>query len=326
MTQHACGAALAVAAILAVVWTLPAPAAGQELPRTPWGDPDLQGIWSNTTTTPLQRPEELAGRTTLTDEERAERDAERARNADRPPPPGQTGAYNSFWFERGFTGEQTSLVVDPPSGLLPPLTPPAAARADAIHAVRYSDQRDWTTDFHLYDRCLTRGLPGGMMPGFYNHNYNILQTPDHVVIQVEMIHDSRIIPLDGRPRINPSIQQWLGSSRGRWEGDTLVVETTNLSAKADEQRVEMANVVFGISEHARIVERFTRVDADNIDYRITVIDPTVYQSAWTAAIPMAAIEGPLFEYACHEGNYALHNMLTGARADEAAAAAAAAGK
>ncbi|MCE2543251.1 MAG: hypothetical protein J4F30_07435 [Acidobacteria bacterium] len=317
MKSHFRRTACMVAALIAVGMVLPVAAAGQDLPRTPWGDPDLQGIWSNTTTTPLQRPEELADRTTLTDEERAERDAERAANADRPPPPGQTGAYNSFWFERGFTGEQTSLVVDPPSGQLPPLTPPAAARAEAIHTVRYSDRRDWTTDFHLYDRCLTRALPGSMMPGFYNHNYNILQTPDHVVIQVEMIHDSRIVPLDGRPQIDPSIQQWLGSSRGRWEGDTLVVETTNLSAKANEQRVEMANVVFGIGENARLVERFTR-----IDYQVTVHDPTTYQSAWTVSMPMVAIEGPLFEYACHEGNYALRNMLSGARADEAAAAAA----
>ena len=315
---------LTTAALVAAVAAAAVPLAAQELPRTPWGHPDLQGVWSNTTTTPLQRPEELAGRTTLTDEERAERDAERERNADRPPPPGQTGAYNSFWFERGVTGEQTSLVVDPPSGMLPDLTPASAARAAAIHAVRYSDRRDWTTDFHLYDRCITRGLPGGMMPGFYNHNYNIMQTPDYVVLQVEMIHDSRIIPLDGRPHLDPSIQQWLGSSRGRWEGDTLVVETTNLSAKANEQRVDMANVVFGIGEHARIVERFTRLDDDSLDYRVTVIDPTTYQTEWTAAIPMVAIEGPLFEYACHEGNYALRNMLSGARADEAAAAAAAA--
>ena len=323
MTYLTFRAAYASAVFVAAVLLMAGPAAGQELPRTAWGDPDLQGIWSNTTTTPLQRPEELAGRETLTDEERAERDAERAANADQPPPPGQTGAYNSFWFERGFTGEQTALIVDPPSGLLPPLTPPAAALADEIHTVRYSDRRDWTTDFHLYDRCLTRALPGSMMPGFYNHNYNIMQTPDHVVIQVEMIHDVRIIPLDGRPHIDPSIQQWLGNSRGRWEGDTLVVETSNLSAKANEQRVEMANVVFGIGENARIVERFTRLNADTIDYRITVIDPTTYQSDWTAAIPMVAIEGPLFEYACHEGNYALRNMLSGARADEAAAAAAA---
>ena len=253
-------AACVTAFLLVAGLLLPGSTAGQDSARTPWGDPDLQGIWSNTTTTPLQRPEELAGRDTL---------------------------------------------------------------ADEIHTVRYSDRRDWTTDFHLYDRCLTRALPGSMMPGFYNHNYNILQTPDYVAIQVEMIHDVRIIPLDGRPHIDPSIQQWLGSSRGCWEGDTLVVETSNLSAKANEQRVEMANVVFGIGENARIVERFTRLDADTIDYRVTVHDPTTYQSAWTASIPMTAIEGALFEYACHEGNYALRNMLSGARADEAAVVAAA---
>jgi hypothetical protein len=164
-----------------------------------------------------------------------------------------------------------------------------------------------------------------MMPGFYNHNYNIMQTPDYVVIYVEMIHDARIIPLDGRPHLSPHVRQWLGSSRGRWEGDTLVVETTNLSEKAHEQRVEMANVVFGISEHVQIVERFTRTSEDTIDYRFTITDPTTYQRAWTAAIPMAAIEGPLFEYACHEGNYAVPNMLRGARADERAASAAVSG-
>ena len=155
------------------------------------------------------------------------------------------------------------------------------------------------------------------MPGFYNHNYNILQTSDYVVIQVEMIHDTRVIPLDGRSHISPTIRQWLGNSRGHWEGDTLVVETMNFTEKAREQRVEMANVVFGISEHMRLIERFTRVDTDTIDYQFTVVDPTTYTKPWTAAIPMTAIEGPLFEYACHEGNYALPNMLRGARADEA---------
>ena len=293
--------------------------AGQEGPRTLWGDPDLRGIWTNTTTTPLQRPDDLAGQDVLTDEDRVARDEERARNADRPPEPGQTGAYNDFWFERGRLSTQTSLIVDPADGQLPPLTPKAMALSETIRAGRYGPTRDDVDDFHLYDRCLTRAMPGMMMPGFYNHNYNIMQTPDYVVVNVEMIHDARIIPLDGRPHIAPSIRQWLGDSRGHWEGDTLVVETTNLTEKAHEQRVEMANVVFGISEHVRLVERFTRVDADTIDYQFTVTDPTTYATPWTASIPMTAIEGPLFEYACHEGNYALPNMLRGARADEAAA-------
>jgi hypothetical protein len=146
-----------------------------------------------------------------------------------------------------------------------------------------------------------------------------LQTADYVAVYVEMIHDARIIPLDGHAHISPAIHQWLGDSRGHWEGETLVVETTNLSEKAHEQRVEMLNVVFGVSEHMVLVERFTRVDADTIDYQFTVTDPTTYTAPWTVSIPMTATEGPLFEYACHEGNYALPNMLRGARADEAAA-------
>lgn len=291
---------------------------GQEVPRTPWGDPDLQGIWTNTTTTPLQRPDELAGRDVLTDEERVTRDEESARNADQPPPPGETGAYNDFWFERGRLSTRTSLIVNPADGKLPSLTPRASALAETIRARRYGP-KDSVDAFHLYDRCITRALPGGMMPGFYNHNYNIMQTPDYVVVYVEMIHDARIIPLDGRSHVASSIRQWLGDSRGHWDGDTLVVETTNFNEKAHEQRVEMANVVFGISEHMHLVERFTRVDADTIDYEFTVTDPTTYTAPWTASIPMAAIEGPLFEYACHEGNYAVPNMLRGARSAESAA-------
>ena len=302
---------------VAVAVLVPMPVATQDLPRTAWGDADFRGIWTNRTTTPLERPDDLVGQEVLTDEERTARDEERARNADRPPPPGQTGAYNDFWFEWGTLSARTSLIVDPVDGKLPAFTPTASDQAETIRVRRYSSERDSVDSFHLYDRCLTRAMPGSMMPGFYNHNYNILQTPDYVVIQVEMIHDTRIIPLDGRSHISPTIRQWLGNSRGHWEGDTLVVETTNFTEKAREQRVEMANVVFGISEHMRLVERFTRVDTDTIDYQFTVVDPTTYTKPWTAAIPMTAIEGPLFEYACHEGNYALPNMLRGARADEA---------
>ena len=176
---------------------------GQDLPRTPWGDPDLQGIWTNTTTTPLERPEELAGRDELTDEERVARDEERARNADRPPPPGQTGAYNDFWFERGLQSNRTSLIVEPADGLIPAYTPPAAARAARIHELRYGPTRDWVDSFHLYDRCLTRAMPGLMMPGFYNHNYNIMQTPDYVVVYVEI-----------DPRRAPSFRS-MGGTRSR---------------------------------------------------------------------------------------------------------------
>ena len=151
-------------------------------------------------------------------------------------------------------------------------------------------------------------MPGAMMPGFYNHNYQILQTPGYVVILVEMIHDARIIPLDGRPHANQEIRQWLGDSRGRWDGNTLVVETTNLTNVNGR-----ALTVFGGSETTHLVERFTRVDETTIDYQFTLTDPTEYAQPWTAAIPMTTLEGVLFEYACHEGNYGLENILAGAR-------------
>ena len=154
-----------------------------------------------------------------------------------------------------------------------------------------------------------------MMPGFYNHNYQIFQTPDYVVVLVEMIHDARIIPLDGRPHAGSGIKQWLGDSRGWWEGDTLVVETRNLTSKAPERR----RTTFGSGRHTTIIERFTRTAADTIDYRMTITDPTEYSTPWTAAIPMTALGGHLYEYACHEGNYAMENILSGARAEERAA-------
>ena len=304
-------------AAAALAFLLSAPAAAQDAFRTPWGDPDLQGSWTNTTTTPLERPDELAGRARLTAEERAELDAEAIRNADRPPPPGSTGAYNNFWFERGVRTEQTSWIVDPPDGRLPPITAREQARMDALAVVRGADAYPTTwEDVNIYERCITRGMPGTMMPGFYNHNYLILQTPGYVVLRAEMIHDTRVIPLDGRPHVDPSIHLWLGDSRGYWEGDTLVVETTNLTDKVFERR--FSNTVYGTGRHMRLVERFTRVDADTIDYRFTVSDPTTFERPWTAATPMAALDGPLFEYACHEGNYAIVNMLSGARARERA--------
>ena len=294
---------------------------GAETGRTPWGDPDLQGFWSNTTTTPMERPGEYEGRAALTDEERAELDARAAGNRDREPPPGSTGAYNSFWVESGKRSTQTSLVVDPPDGQLPALTDRVRERDAAVAASRNAAP-DSYTDLNLYDRCITRGLPGAMIPGFYNHNYQILQTQDHVVILVEMIHDARIIPLDGRSHTPSGVGQWLGDSRARWEGDTLVVETTNFSPKADERAVSGAlHLVLAAGEQLHLVERFTRIDAETIDYQFTVTDPQTYQTSWTASIPMSRIEGPLYEYACHEGNYGLSNILAGARNAERDAAA-----
>ena len=322
MRQRWLGRFIAPAAGAALLALAPVPAQAQDPAafRTPWGDPDLQGSWTNTTTTPLERPDELTGRDRLTAGERAELDAEAVRNADRPPPPGSTGAYNNFWFERGVRTEQTAWVVDPPDGRLPPITAKERGRMAALAVVRDADEYPTTwEDVNIYERCITRGMPGTMMPGFYNHNYLILQTPGYVVIRAEMVHDTRVIPLDGRPHIDPSIPQWLGDSRGYWDGDTLVVETTNLTDKVFERR--FSNTVYGTGRHMHLVERFTRVDADTIDYRFTVTDPTTFQRSWTASTPMVTLDGPLFEYACHEGNYAMVNMLSGARARARAAAA-----
>jgi hypothetical protein len=284
------------------------------VPRTPWGHPDLQGTWTNATTTPLERPAAMSGKDVLTDEERRALDARAAANADRPPRPGDTGAYNSFWMETGLALNRTSLIVDPADGRLPPLTAEAKRREDALEAARREPPGSWE-DLNLFERCITRGMPGAMMPGFYNHNYQILQTPDHVAFNVEM-SAYRIVPLDRRPHISSGIRQWLGDSRAHWEGDTLVVETTNLTDRVHERR--RSNTVFGGSGQMTLVERFTRTDADTIDYRFTVTDPAVFTRPWTAAIPMRKIPGPIYEYACHEGNYALPNILRGAREVEKA--------
>ena len=270
----------------------------------------------------MERPEDLGGKEVYTEEQRVELDEEAARNVDRPPRPGCTGAYNSFWMERGKRSERTSLVVDPVDGRAP-YTPAERTKADAfaaaINAVGAADS--WE-DRNLYERCITRGMPGAMMPGFYNHNYQILQAPGCVVLVVEMIHDARIIPLDGRTHIPESIGQWLGNSRGRWEGDTLVVETTNFTGRVTDRGL----TVFGTGKDAHLVERFRRVDADTIDYQFTVNDSTAFTRPWTADIPMTRTEGPIFEYACHEGNYGLGNILAGARAAEKTAEAASSSK
>ncbi|MCY4075944.1 MAG: hypothetical protein OXH04_11005 [Acidobacteria bacterium] len=329
MTQRHLVAALLVTALAVGVPTGVAgqppagEAGGSAALRTAWGDPDLQGRWTNTTTTPLERPADLAERDFLTDEERAARDeagdvAREQRGID--PGTGETGSYNNFWVERGVRMARTSLIVDPPDGRLPPLTPAEAERRPGREAYR-SRVPAGPEDRNLYERCISRSLPGAMLPGFYNHNYQIFQAPGYVVILVEMVHDARIVPLDGRPHADPRIRQWLGDSRGRWEGDTLVVETTNLIPVNGR-----ALTVFGAGEATEIVERFTRLDDGTLDYRVTVSDPTEYTRPWTASIPMASLDGLLYEYACHEGNYGLENILAGARAEETRAGAGAASR
>jgi hypothetical protein len=288
-------------------------------PHTPYGQPDLQGIWSNATITPFERPTELAGKAYFTEAEAAEYEKKVVQegNRDRRGRDVETdlkGAYNEAWFDRGskvVPTLRTSLVVDPPDGKIPPLTPEAQRAAAAREKIA---QRlpEGPEDFPLLVRCLvwpTVGPP--MLPTAYNNNYQILQGPKYVAILTEMIHDVRIIPLDGRPHLPPGVRQWLGDSRGKWEGNTLVVDTTNFTAQTH---------FSGSDENLHLVERFTRTDENTILYEFTVDDPTAFTRPWKGEVPFTKAPGPLYEYACHEGNYSMENMLRGARAQEKAAA------
>jgi hypothetical protein len=302
-------------------------AAKWEQPKTPWGDPDLQGVWNNVTGTPLERSAELKDKAQLTKEEAAayeKRISDLIAAREATPVKDQsvferTGYSAAVWFETGYglTENRTSLLVRPEDGRLPPLTPEAQKILPTLahpFAGQGGDQStaDHPEDRGPYERCITRGLPGAMMPGFYNHNYQIFQTPGYVVISVEMIHDARIIPVDGRSHVGTGIKQWLGDSRGRWEGNTLVVETTNFR----DIGARRETTVFGTTERGRVIERFTRLGPDLVDYQVTVEDPAWYTQSWTASIPMRKAQGPIYEYACHEGNYGLPNILAGRRQEE----------
>ena len=293
--------------------------AGYTPPATVWGHPDLQGTWNNGTETPLERPDVYKGRTTLTDEEIAERRHAISRavygTRESRVDGGGTGWYDEYWNEPGLTGNYSSLIVEPTDGKLPELTPEGEqyrATGPPLVQRRPADVDDLT----VYERCITRGLPGAMLPGFYNHNYQIVQTPQHVAIYLEMIHDVRIIPLDGRPHVSPNVRQWMGDARGHWDGDTLVVETTHFPDRINQRGSVRPHDFHLNGKNLRVVERFTRLSEDSIDYRFTVEDSWTFTDSWTAAIPLNRSDSTLFEYACHEGNYAMPNMLTGARVDE----------
>jgi hypothetical protein len=322
-------------ALLATVTLAPRPSAAQGKPpapaRTPDGKPNLAGIYSFSTITPLQRPEALGGKATLSDEEAAAFEASENTRLNRDlfdPIKGQPSAgyapraeggvlsYNETWYERGSRltrDKRTSLIVDPPSGTIP-FTDAARRRNAARTQLSNSGLGDSYEDRPLADRCL-QGFNSGppMTPGAYNNNVQIVQAPGVVVILNEMVHNARIIPTDGRP--HTTLRQWSGDSRGRWEGDTLVVDTINFRRETSLQ---------GSTADTRLVERFTRLDADTIDYRFTVEDPTTWTRPWTVAYPIVKSDGPIYEFACHEGNYGLRDILSGARyeervADEAAA-------
>jgi hypothetical protein len=286
------------------------------LRRTSWGDPDLQGIWNNGTITPLERPN--GQKDILSEEETSALNTEAANRAqsDRRPADKVADlelAYNAEWWDRGKSIGRTSLIVDPEDGRLPPLTPEGQKKRDALMAIKKSHgPADSWEDRPYQERCvLYHGVPP--LPTGYNNNYHIVQTPGMVAILHEMLHEVRMIPLDGRPHVGNNIRLWMGDSRGHWEGETLVVETTNYSSRIDTFKFPADSATL------RIIERFKRVAEDQIDYRWTVDNPTMYTRQWTAILPMTKDEGPIYEYACHEGNYGMRNVLSGYRAQERAA-------
>jgi hypothetical protein len=296
-------------------------------PRTPDGQPDLQGVWANNNITPLQRPPQWAGKQFLTDEEVAvlKKAAASAVDAGDDAVFGDalvlaaiantkgrsfepsTGNYNNFWLVEREVDNRTSLVVDPPDGRLPPLTPEAQKRADALAAWRRLHPADGPEDRSLGERCLTFGAP--RVGAGYNSYYQIVQTPGFVAIIHEMGHEVRLIPIDGRPHVSHDLRQWMGDSRGRWEGETLVVETTNFSRKSN---------FMGSNEGLQLVERFTRMGPTTIKYELTVNDPTTWTRQWTAMIPLKHTEDQIYEYACHEGNTGMEGILSGHRVEEQA--------
>ena len=315
--------------------SVPLPALGQEsdwaVPRTADGQPDLQGIWANNSATPLQRPEQLAGKTVLSDEELAEltqkvnefRNNEQAGdllgdrliqqalgNSEYNDFDVVTGNYNAFWLVERNLDNRTSLIIDPPDGRIPALTTAAEALASSRREYSREHPSDGPEDRSLGDRCLHFEAP--RLSAGYNSYFQILQTPDHVAIMQEMGHISRVIPLDGRPHVDDGVRLWTGDSRGHWDGDTLVVETTNYSG---ETRYS------GASAGLRLVERFTRVAPDTIQHEITLDDSDTWTKPWTVMLVLKSTEDPIFEYACHEGNYSMPGILGGARLDEQVAEA-----
>lgn len=290
-----------------------------EAPRTPWGHPDLRGVWNNSTTTPLER---------LTGQER-----ERAQLAQAPVREATAGT-GAAWIEQAGSLERQSLIVDPVDGRIPPLQPAAIRRLVARENAREGrGEGDSYFDRNSWERCISRTLPVAMIPNIYNANYQIFQTEQHVAIVMEMIHESRIIPLDGRPHVPDGVRQWLGDSRGWWEGDTLVVETTRFNNRLDGGDYQPSHIIQtghrGPGGTLRLVERFRMVDANTIDYQFTIDDPATYTRPFTVGIPMQRRDtidplNHLFEYACHEGNHGMVNLLRGARANEEGALEAAA--
>ena len=319
----------AMAVVLVLLAPVPmagqAPAAETGKWLTSWGDPDLQGVWDFRTLTPLERPRELEGKDVFTEEEAAEFVAaslDEIEGRDEAVPGDIVGNYNQFWFDRGTTvvgTRRTSRIVDPPNGRLPALTPEAERQATSPEARRFTNANrgivppiSWL-DTDTGDRCIQHAKAGPPInPGGYNNNIQLFQAPGHVAILNEQIHDVRVIPLDGRPHLGPGIRQWMGDSRGHWEGETLVVETTDFNGK----HMHAGRPNLTSSEQQTVVERFTRTDAGTILYEYTITDPATWTDSWSAETTMTKSQDQVFEYACHEGNYSMPVRLAGARATE----------
>ena len=333
--RHHSGFVVAASVAVAVLGASPVAAQtdGWTPPRAADGRVDLQGVWANNAATPLERPDSLADKATFTDEELASlrESAQRLfgggddaafadgvfnavladvdKNVSRD---GGTGNYSSVWMVDREFEHRTSLITDPQNGKLPALTPTAEVRIEVAAEYRRAHPADGPEDLSRQVRCITCGIPrvGGLGAG-YNSYYQIFQTPDYVVMLGEMIHDARVIPISDMPHIGDAVRQWHGDSRGHWEGDTLVVETTNYSPSSDYR---------GAAEHLHLIERFTLAGPDKLHYEITVTDATTWTRPWTAMVPLTRSEDALFEYACHEGNIGMAGILAGSRVQEAQAA------
>jgi hypothetical protein len=317
------------------VWLVTAalPALAQKgAPRAADGHPDLSGVWTNVTITPLERPRDLAGKEYFTEQEALQYEKAHVMNRDKRPDKGSVTdvnlAYNDFWWDSGtkvVKTRRTSIVIDPPDGRVPALTPERQAHLKAVAEARRARCKrpgcglensgqpgpaDGPEDRPVMERCLSFGNAAPMLPTAYNNDYEIVQSPHFVGIDVEMVHQMRRIPIDGSPHEPANVREWVGDSRGHWEGDTLVVETKNFKRETS---------LPGSSAGMHLTERFTRTDPDTLLYEFTVDDPTTWTRPWTAQVPMSKSEEPIYEFACHEGNYALPGILAGARADEKAA-------
>jgi hypothetical protein len=295
--------------------TTTAAAKPKPVPKTPWGDPDLQGVWDYRTITPLERNRELGNREFYTEAEKKALEDRAGRRMDTVPEKITPGLNHAqWWTDPGrfvSDGYRTSLVVDPPDGRIPALTAEGRKRQAGGPNRNNAVNASWL-DRGDQERCITYGLPSASLPTLYNNNIQIVQAPGTAVIVHEMIHEARVVPLDGRPRLNDNVRAWIGDTRGYWEGDTLVVETTNFNGKHNYR---------GSTSGLHLTERYTRIDDGRLELRLTVSDPTVWEKPWTVLLPMRPTEGQLLlEYACHEANLSMFNLLEVARDAEKAGA------